>query len=322
MSISFKRTLECALEAPRNIPARDLAGMLSCNDKSVIADLFAAADEVSKKCSKVLLKRALIEFSNICSRDCYYCGIRKSSPLINRYHMTIEELLKVSEEAKEEGFTAIALQGGEIESEANTAFVEEFLSRVDIPEITLSLGEQTTDVYKRWKDAAKGKLLRYLLRIETSSTELFSKIHPPEASFNKRLGAIRKLKSLDYITGSGVMIGLPGQAIDDLANDIVFFGDEKLDMVGMGPYIPCDSTALQAPTFSSQERLELSLKMIALTRLYLWDVNIVSSTALEVLSSGARDIALRVGANVIMPNFTPNKYRLEYQLYPGKQQIK
>lgn len=319
MSISFKRILESALETPRSIPTKDIAGMLFCRDKSVISDLYAAARVVSKRCSKKLLKRALIEYSNVCSRDCLYCGIRKSSRIVKRYQMTMEELLFASQKAKEEGFAAIAVQGGEIKS--NNDFIAEFLSKVDVPEITLSLGEQSVEVYKRWKDAAKGKLLRYLLRIESSNKKLFYSIHSKEASFENRLNCIRSLKSLGYITGSGVMIGLPDQSIEDLANDIVFFGEEMLDMVGMGPYIPCENTSLKPTSFSAEERLELSLKMIALTRLYLWDVNIVASTALEVLSNGAKELAIAAGANVLMPNFTPSKYRLEYQLYPGKEQI-
>ena len=238
----------------------------------------------------------------------------------NRYSMPLDELLLVAKKAQEQSYTAIAVQGGEIESEANTRYIEDFLSAVDIQEITLSLGEQSHEVYKRWKTAANGKLLRYLLRIESSNKKLFSSIHSSEASYENRLNAIRNLKKLGFVTGSGVMIGLPNQTIEDLANDIVFYGVENLDMVGMGPYIPCEDTPLPPSRYSAEERLDLSLKMIALTRLYLWDVNIVSSTALEVLSPGAKSLALQSGANVIMPNFTPEKYRQSYRLYPGKIQ--
>ena len=184
-------------------------------------------------------------------------------------------------------------------------------------EVTLSLGEQTEEVYRRWKDAGA---MRYLIRIETSNRELYAKIHPAECSFERRLGCIRMLKRLGYVTGSGVMIGLPGQTIDDLAHDIVFYGDENLDMVGMGPYVAHPDSLMpdsryQLPTTNYQ----LSLRMIALTRLYLWNVNIVAATALEALDpENGRRRGIDAGANVIMPNLTPEKFRVEYDLYPGK----
>ena len=184
-------------------------------------------------------------------------------------------------------------------------------------EVTLSLGEQTEEVYRRWKDAGA---MRYLIRIETSNRELYAKIHPAECSFERRVECIRTLKRLGYVTGSGVMIGLPGQTIDDLAHDIVFYGDENLDMVGMGPYVAHPDSLMpdsrcQLPTTNYQ----LSLRMIALTRLYLWNVNIVAATALEALDpENGRRRGIDAGANVIMPNLTPEKFRVEYDLYPGK----
>lgn len=322
MSESFEQALKGALEAPRNIPVSELAGMLHCRDKKFIDDLFSAARKLSARRGKdKVLSRALIEVSNICSRDCLYCGIRKSANLRCRYSMSLDEMLCAADCAKRKGFTALAVQAGEIESEKNTRLFEDFLSKADFPEITLSLGEQTREVYQRWKIAAGKKVLRYLLRIETSNEKLFAKIHSKEASFEKRLNAIRTLKALGYITGSGVMIGLPFQNIGDLADDLVFFAAENLDMIGMGPYIPCADALLPSPRFSEEERLELSLKMIALTRLYLWDVNIVSSTALEALRRGAKEMALSAGANVVMPNFTDDRFRSHYELYPGKNEI-
>ena len=186
-------------------------------------------------------------------------------------------------------------------------------------EVTLSLGEQTEEVYRRWKDAGA---MRYLIRIETSNRELYAKIHPAECSFERRVECIRTLKRLGYVTGSGVMIGLPGQTIDDLAHDIVFYGDENLDMVGMGPYVAHPDSLMpdsrcQLPTTNYQ----LSLRMIALTRLYLWNVNIVAATALEALDpENGRRRGIDAGANVIMTNLTPEKFRVGYDLYPGKVQ--
>ena len=163
--------------------------------------------------------------------------------------------------------------------------------------------------------------MRYLIRIETSKRELYAKIHPASCSFERRLGCIRTLKRLGYVTGSGVMIGLPGQTVADLANDIVFYGREHLDMVGMGPYVPNRDTPLgaQVEVLTPASNLDLSLKMIALTRLYLHDVNIVAATALEALDpAGGRNQGLAAGANVFMPVLTPARYACDYNLYPGK----
>ena len=188
-------------------------------------------------------------------------------------------------------------------------------------EVTLSLGEQEESVYHRWKEAGA---MRYLIRIETSNRELYAKLHPADCSFDRRLGCIRTLKRLGYVTGTGVMIGLPGQTLDDLANDIVFYGEENVDMVGMGPYIPhCDTPLAMLAARGAQrgrkETLDLGLKMIALTRLYLHGVNIVAATALEALDpEGGRNRGIEAGANVVMPVLTPAKHRMEYDLYPGK----
>ena len=163
--------------------------------------------------------------------------------------------------------------------------------------------------------------MRYLIRIETSNRELYARLHPADCSFDRRLGCIRTLKRLGYVTGTGVMIGLPGQTLDDLANDIVFYGEENVDMVGMGPYIPhCDTPLAMLAAKGAQrgrkETLDLGLKMIALTRLYLHGVNIVAATALEALGPQGREKGLAAGANVIMPGLTPARHAADYALYP------
>ena len=320
--------LERALAAPKNLTFDELAGMLASEDEGLWREIFAAAREVKVKCGKTeTLPRGLIETSNVCAKDCLYCGIRKGNAKVPRYLIPEEEVIACIDEARRRGYPAVAFQAGEIESEANTAYYERLTacatgragSMTPPLEVTLSLGEQTEEVYRRWKDAGA---MRYLLRIETSNRELYAKIHPAECSFERRLGCIRTLKRLGYVTGSGVMIGIPGQTIRDLANDIVFFGDERLDMVGMGPYIEHPETPLSELARRSSEhevRLDLTLKMIALARLYLHDVNIVAATALEVLDpEGGRNRGIEAGANVIMPVLTPRKYGCNYDLYPGK----
>ena len=310
--------LDKALVAPKNLNVDELSGMLASADEGLLREIFAAAREVKAKCGKTeVLPRGLIECSNICAKDCLYSSIRKGNEKVQRYLIQDEEVAACIDEARRRGYPAVAFQAGEIEGEANTAYYERHIAMCRGLEVTLSLGEQTEEVYRRWKDAGA---MRYLIRIETSNRELYAKIHPAECSFERRLGCIRMLKRLGYVTGSGVMIGLPGQTIDDLAHDIVFYGDENLDMVGMGPYVAHPDSLMpdsryQLPTTNYQ----LSLRMIALTRLYLWNVNIVAATALEALDpENGRRRGIDAGANVIMPNLTPEKFRVEYDLYPGK----
>ncbi len=314
--------LEKALVAPKNLTREELVAFLGTEDVGVERDLFATARLVKEKVGRCeTLPRGLIECSNLCAKDCFYCGIRKGNTAISRYQMTEDDVRASIDEARRCGYQAVAFQAGEVESEANTTFYERLLSACRGLEVTLSLGEQTEDVYRRWKDAGA---LRYLLRIETSNRELYEKIHPPTCSFDRRLACIRTLKRLGYVTGSGVMIGLPGQTLTDLANDIVFFGEENLDMVGMGPFLPCGGTPMgdkgeKESDITRQRKMALSLRMIALARLYLWNVNIVSATALEALDPlHGRERGIAAGANVIMPNVTPEDCRKKYLLYPGK----
>lgn len=315
---------ERALAAPRNLSVDELAEMLASSDEGLWREIFAAAREVKDKCGKTeVLPRGLIECSNVCAKNCLYCGIRKGNANVPRYLMTEEEVSECVEEARRRGYPAVAFQAGEVESDANTAYYERILEKCRGLEVTLSLGEQTEEVYRRWKDAGA---MRYLIRIETSNRELYAKIHPAECSFERRLGCIRTLKKLGYVTGSGVMIGLPRQTIEDLARDIVFYGDEGLDMVGMGPYVPHPQAVLPGAegqqAYDSKRDLRMALRMIALTRLYLWGVNIVAATALEALDpEGGRNRGIEAGANVVMPVLTPEKYRKGYDLYPGKNEV-
>ena len=327
----MRQDVSRGVTGPKGFSADELADMLASADEGLWREIFAAAREVKAKCGKTeTLPRGLIETSNICAKDCLYCGIRKGNAKVPRYLIPEDEVAACIEEARRRGYPAVAFQAGEIESEANTAYYERLIAICRGLEVTLSLGEQTEEVYRRWKDAGA---MRYLIRIETSNRELYAKIHPAECSFERRLGCIRTLKKLGYVTGSGVMIGLPGQTIRDLANDIVFFGDERLDMVGMGPYIPHAATPMGDESKSKDEveegifrcstsTLDFVCRMIALTRLYLWNVNIVAATALEALDpEGGRNRGIEAGANVVMPVLTPAKYRCNYDLYPGKREV-
>ena len=316
-------TPEKALVAPKNLSCEEIAALLSSGDEGLWRETFAAAREVKAKVGKTaVLPRGLIECSNVCAKDCLYCGIRRGNAKAARYRIPEREVLACVEEARRRGYPAVAFQAGEIESEANTSYYERLLAGCGGLEVTLSLGEQEEAVYRRWKDAGA---MRYLIRIETSNRELYGRIHPKDCSFARRIECIRTLKRLGYVTGTGVMVGLPGQTVGDLARDIVFYGEENVDMVGMGPYIPHADTPLGRAGISdfksqiSYGGVKLALRMIALTRLYLWDVNIVAATALEALDpENGRARGIDAGANVVMPNLTPAKYCRSYDLYPGK----
>jgi biotin synthase len=186
--------------------------------------------------------------------------------------------------------------------------------------ITLSTGEQTEEVYKRWFDSGAH---RYLLRIETSNKELYKKLHPDNKlhSFETRLEALKTLKRLGYQAGSGVMVGVPFQTYEDLANDILFLQEYDIDMVGMGPYIEHEDTPMweyRDLLLPKKERFELTLKMIAILRILLKDINIAAATAMQAIDPVGREKALNVGANIIMPNITPTVHRKNYNLYQGK----
>ena len=266
--------------------------------------------------------RGLVEFSNICSKNCLYCGIRRGNARVVRYRMDEGEIFAAVEWAAENRYGSVVLQSGELASEENTSFVERVLSRIhecfgDTLGITLSLGEQSEETYRRWREAGAH---RYLLRIESSNQDLYARIHPADHSWQNRLDCLRTLKDVGFIVGTGVMIGLPGQTVEDLAGDVCFFRSEGVDMIGMGPYLVHPDTPLAAnvPPQDKNRLLELTLRMIAATRLTIPDANIASTTALQAIDPEGREKGLLAGANVIMPNVTPLKYREEYLLYPNK----
>ncbi|MDP3643003.1 MAG: [FeFe] hydrogenase H-cluster radical SAM maturase HydE [Bacteroidota bacterium] len=269
--------------------------------------------------------RGLIEFSNICSKDCLYCGIRKSNEKVLRYDATDEEILDACRFAWINRFGSVVLQSGEISS---PTFVKRMISILrKIKEIsngelgiTLSCGEQTLETYRQWRESGAH---RYLLRIESSNPELYRKIHPENDfhSFDRRLQALKDLKTAGYQVGTGVMIGMPFQSIEDLADDLLFLKRMDVDMVGMGPYLEHEDTPLykfRSLLKTKLERFDLALKMIATLRLLMPDINIAAATALQAIDPAGREKALTIGANILMPNLTPCKYRKEYQLYEDK----
>lgn len=269
--------------------------------------------------------RGLIEFSNVCSKDCLYCGIRKGNNNLTRYNLSDEEILDAARFAYTNRYGSIALQSGELESRFVTDRIENLLHKIkDLSNgelgVTLSVGEQEPDVYKKWYDAGAH---RYLLRVEATNQRLYNKIHPNDSKhdFHRRLDCLKSLQDIGYQTGTGVMIGLPFQTMSDLAGDLLFMRDFNIDMCGMGPYIEHADTPLiehSEDLMPLKERFDLTLKMIAIIRVMMPDINIVAATALQAIDSIGREKAVKIGANILMPNITPGKYRDSYKLYDNK----
>ena len=278
-----------------------------------------------KNVGNTVYLRGLIEFSNICEKDCYYCGIRKSSTNVYRYSISDDEVLEAIQFAYDKGYGSVALQSGEIRSKAFTEKITRILQKTTKLTngelgVTLSCGEQTEETYRQWFEAGAN---RYLLRIETSNPELYRKLHPNNDihRFERRLEALEMLKKTGYQTGTGVMIGLPFQTVENLADDLLFMKNFDIAMCGMGPYIEHHETPLYAfkdSLMPLKERFNLSLKMIALLRILMPDINIAATTALQTIEQNGRERAIQIGANVLMPNITPGKYRDNYFLYENK----
>lgn len=269
--------------------------------------------------------RGLIEFSNICAKDCLYCGIRKSNRNTSRYNLTDDEILNAARFAFESRFGSIVLQSGELKSKTFTKRISKLIDQImkmsgNKLRITLSCGEQEKETYKEWIE--KGAA-RYLLRIESSDRELYYKLHPENKnhSFEKRLESIYSLQELGFQLGTGVMIGLPFQTHDHLAGDLLWMKSLDVDMVGMGPYLEHPNTPLYQHKhllMSKENRFDLSLKMVAILRILMKNINIAATTALQSIDPMGREKAIKIGANVIMPNITPGLYRNSYKLYENK----
>jgi biotin synthase len=285
---------------------------LLINDDST--DLFAEATRVRKECigDEVYL-RGIIEFSNYCLQDCLYCGLRCPNTNIKRYRMTDDEILSGAKDILGSGIGTIVLQSGE-DTFYSTQKVVNLVKRIKDETglvVTLSIGEWPLEDFKLFKAAGAD---RYLLKHETSDAQLYKDIRPG-CELSYRFKCQRHLKSLGFETGSGVMVGLPGQTIESLAEDILMFKELDIDMIGIGPFIPHDETPFKG---SPKGGTELVLKMIALTRIMTRNTNIPATTALTTVDPQNRVKSLMAGANVIMPDFTPIKYRRLYEIYPGK----
>ena len=275
--------------------------------------LFDKADEVRRQyVGDEVHLRGLIEFSNICRNNCMYCGIRRGNNKAVRYRMSEEELIDTAKKAAQMGFKTIVMQSGEDMwfTRERMCRIVEAIKKFDVA-ITLSMGERSHEDYQAWFDAGAD---RYLMRIETTDKDLYHKLDP-EMSWEHRHECLLDLKEIGYELGSGIMVGLPEQTTESIADDLLYLKKIGVDMAGIGPFIPHPQTPLKDAAGGT---LDLARRVMAVMRLLMPDINIPATTAMESLHPMGRIWTLQSGANVVMPNVTEGEYRKLYELYPGK----
>jgi len=321
-----------APETLDNLDRAAIRAWLRERDEAALEALWARADQVRRAhVGDAVHLRGLIEVSNYCVRQCAYCGIAACAGPLPRYRMTGDEILACARKGRDLGFGTIVLQGGEDPGVTGpfVADVVRAITRETGAAVTLSLGERSDADLRAWRDAGAD---RYLLRFETTDPVLYRRIHPDlPGTVSDRIAQLVRMREMGYEIGTGVMVGIPGQTWDGLANDIWTFREYDMDMIGIGPYLPSPDTPLAgqlkdeltAPPDRQVPNDELTtLKAVALTRLVCPDTNIPSTTALSILDpSAGRAHGLTRGANVVMPNLTPPGYRVLYQIYPGKAAV-
>lgn len=286
------------------------------NDLKILEELQEIAEEFTlKNFGKKIYIRGLIEYSNYCSEDCYYCGIRKSNLNITRYRLSIDEVMTCAKYAYDLGFRTFVLQGGEDKALKDEYFLEiikKIKSLYKDTRITLSLGRKSYESLEKFKLAGAD---RFLLRHETVNEELFSKIHPKNQTFEERKNMLYDLKKLEYTTGSGFMAGFPYQKNEDIVDDIEFLKKLQPEMIGIGPFIPQSDTPFKD---EKQGSLELTLKILIILRILFQNALLPSTTALNTIDKRGRVLGIKCGANVIMPNISPKYAKENYKLYNNK----
>ena len=278
--------------------------------------LFALAQKTAQKSfGRQIFVRGLIEFTNYCKNDCYYCGIRRSNKNAARYRLTQEEILECCRAGYGLGFRTFVLQGGEdyfYSDEDIAAIIRAIKTQHPDCAVTLSIGERSRETYALWKKAGAD---RYLLRHETADFAHYAKLHPAELSAANRQQCLYTLKELGYQAGAGFMVGSPYQTAENLANDLMFLQKLRPQMIGIGPFIPHHDTPFKDEPAGS---VELTLVLLAVLRLLFPHVLLPATTALGTLAPGGRLLGIKAGANVIMPNLSPQNVRGKYLLYDNK----
>lgn len=304
------------LEKNQILSKEEFVRLLAISEKDDIDYLTERAKSVRDDIyGKRVFIRGLIEISNYCKNDCYYCGIRRSNNNAQRYRLSKEQILSCCENGYELGFRTFVMQGGEdafFKDDVVCDIVSSIKERYPDCAVTLSLGERSTESYRKMKEAGAD---RYLLRHETFDNTHYNKLHPVELDPENRKRCLRDLKALGYQTGTGIMVGSPYQTLENIAEDLLFIKELNPEMIGIGPFIPHKDTPFK--NFESGT-MEMTLRLISILRLLCPKALIPATTALGTISPQGREKGILAGANVIMPNLSPKEDRKKYMLYNDK----
>jgi biotin synthase len=310
------RALIDRLASERTLPDGELLALITMDDPQADAYLAQKAEVVRKSVyGNHVYIRGLIEFTNHCRNNCHYCGIRRSNPNCQRYRLSTQEILACCDAGYELGFRTFVLQGGE-DPFFTPQTITELVRAIKVAHpdcaVTLSVGEYDRETYQQWYDAGAD---RYLLRHETADPDLYRALHPADLSLQNRLRCLRDLKDIGYQTGCGFMVGSPGQTPQMILEDLRFIQDFQPQMVGIGPFIPHKDTRYRNEPPGSAA---LTLRLLAILRLMLPHVLLPATTALGTVLGGGRQMGMRYGCNVVMPNLSPADVRKKYALYDNK----
>jgi biotin synthase len=312
----FDEVMKLCLTSGR-LSREDILYLLSREETHEIAGILRCADEVRRNCcGEDVHIRALVEFSNYCRRNCNYCGLRRDNRSLVRYRMPVEEIVALAEDLSSRGLKTIVLQSGEdltYRAETLADMVRRIKDRTGMA-VTMCIGERSVDEYRKLKAAGAD---RYLLRHEAANPELYGRLHP-DSRYEERMSCLHALREIGFQVGAGSMVGVPGQTIEHLADDIEFIQSFQPDMVGIGPFIAHPNTPYAG---SPNGDLDMCLKMVALARIVTRDALIPATTAIGSIQEDGRELALQAGADVVMPNYTPLNYRVHYEIYPNKRCI-
>lgn len=304
------------LKNNKTLEADEFYHLLKNFDSDSDSYLFDSARQVRESVyGRDVYIRGLIEISNYCKNDCYYCGIRRSNTLADRYRLTREQILECCETGYELGFRTFVLQGGEDGYYSDAVLCEIVNSIKNLyPDcaVTLSMGERSFESYKMLREAGAD---RYLLRHETANKEHYQKLHPASLSLENRMRCLNDLKNIGYQVGCGFMVGSPFQTLENIVEDLMFIKKFQPDMVGIGPFIPHKDTLFASEKAGS---FEMTLRLLAIVRLMLPHVLLPSTTALGTIHPEGREMGILAGANVVMPNLSPPNVRKKYLLYDNK----
>ncbi|NDW12405.1 [FeFe] hydrogenase H-cluster radical SAM maturase HydE [Bacteroides sp. 214] len=305
------------LKSKRCLSREDITLLLTSLDEDLLIYINKVAREATDaRFGKTVYARGLIELTNYCRNNCYYCGIRRENKQVERYRLTADEILECCRQGDRLGLKTFVLQGGE-DPRLTDNFLEDVLLRIkkEFPNhaVTFSLGEKSRESYQKFFAAGAD---RYLLRHETATREHYQQLHPEDMSFDNRINCLHELKAIGYQTGAGMMIGSPGQTVENIVEDILFIKKLRPQMVGIGPFIPQHDTPFANEPAGS---IDLTLMVISIIRLLLPDALMPSTTALATLNQHGYQRGILAGANVVMPNLTPQEYRAKYAIYDNKK---